>query len=655
VFRSRLYGWLAKPDSSSGWVSRRTLYEPTLRGGATPPSVLLLGDSTMTEAVDAGKLTGLLAPAPASRPVAVRDGAIPGTSMRVWPWLFAEVTPAPVRWSLVVIGLGSYDDDGEHEPFAARTQDLAFLGPLLAPRDAAELAADLPPGTARRDAWLAALCKTYAWRRDLQDLFAAPWQRYRDVRAQFGRMRWGAPYAGVDRDLVGVRVEGRTVAGVPPGDANLEAQLHAIAFPPPSRDNGAYRRRWLGRLAALATANGAHVVFLRMPSQVLPPAARRPPRETVLDELRARERVHILDRDLFAGLEGPAFFFDALHLNRRGREGFTRILGAELRRRFAWDPRFLLLIAGTTALDFWVALRIEAAPDPRRKRRWLVASLIANLGVLAVFKYTDFFIASFCALVGADAESRLLQIVLPVGISFFTFQSMSYTIDVHHGRVRARRSPVGFALFVAFFPQLVAGPIVKANEFFPDHDDWRAPRDQDLQRAAMLILTGLLQKAALADNLAPIVDGYFADPARTPGFLPAATGVLAFGLQIFFDFAGYSNIAIGAALLFGYRFPVNFRQPYLATNVAEFWRRWHVSLSTWLREYLYIPLGGNRGGTFATQRNLMLTMLLGGLWHGASWNLVVWGGLHGLWLARHRAFVALAHPRLPARLLAHPA
>ncbi|MBX3463268.1 MAG: MBOAT family protein [Planctomycetes bacterium] len=317
----------------------------------------------------------------------------------------------------------------------------------------------------------------------------------------------------------------------------------------------------------------------------------------------------------------------------------------------AWDWRFLLLIALSTAIDFVAALRIEAAREPATRRRWLVLSLLLNLGVLGFFKYTNFFLASFCALTGADPTQWLLPIVLPVGISFFTFQSMSYTIDVYRRQIAARRSLVDFALFVAFFPQLVAGPIVKAIEFFPGYDRWRAPGDADLQRAAMLVLVGLVQKSVLADNLAPVVDGYFGDQWQ-PGWLAAATATTAFGLQIYFDFAGYSNIAIGVALLFGYRFPVNFRTPYLAGSVAEFWNRWHISLSTWLRDYLYIPLGGNRGGVSRTQRNLMLTMLLGGLWHGASWNFVLWGGLHGLYLAAHRAHRFWLHPRLGPRVVA---
>ncbi|MGE3175371.1 MAG: MBOAT family protein, partial [Planctomycetota bacterium] len=259
---------------------------------------------------------------------------------------------------------------------------------------------------------------------------------------------------------------------------------------------------------------------------------------------------------------------------------------------------------------------------------------------------------SLCALLGVEAAPHLLHLVLPVGISFFTFQSMSYTIDVYRGHIAPRRDPVDFALFVAFFPQLVAGPIVKAIEFFPDHDGWRPPRDAELQRALMLILLGLIEKACIADHLAPYVDGYFGAVHDHPGWLPAATGVLAFALQIFFDFTGYSDIAIGTAMLFGYRFPQNFRRPYLAGNVAEFWHRWHISLSTWLREYLYIPLGGNRGGRLRTLRNLMLTMLLGGMWHGASWNFVIWGGLHGAFLILHRLWRERARPRLPQHLLA---
>ncbi len=317
----------------------------------------------------------------------------------------------------------------------------------------------------------------------------------------------------------------------------------------------------------------------------------------------------------------------------------------------AWDWRFLFLIAFSTFIDWIAALRIAASEDRAYRWRWLSVSLLLNLLVLGFFKYTNFFLASFCALTGADPAHCLLPIVLPVGISFFTFQSMSYTIDVYRRQIEVRRSLCDFALFVSFFPQLVAGPIVKAVEFFPSYDNWRAPGDKDVQRAAMLVLVGLVQKAVLADNLAPVVDSYFGAANAQPGFLPAATATLAFGLQIFFDFAGYSNIAIGVALLFGYHFPVNFRTPYLAQSVAEFWNRWHISLSTWLRDYLYIPLGGNRGGVYRTQRNLMLTMLLGGLWHGASWNFVVWGGLHGLYLAVHRAHRFWLVPRLGERVV----
>ncbi|MFO1030443.1 MAG: MBOAT family O-acyltransferase [Planctomycetota bacterium] len=316
----------------------------------------------------------------------------------------------------------------------------------------------------------------------------------------------------------------------------------------------------------------------------------------------------------------------------------------------AWDWRFLGLILLSTALDWWLALRIADEPIAARRRRWIVLSVVANLGILGVFKYTDFFLAGFCALTGADPHDWLLHLVLPPGISFFTFQSMSYTIDVYRGHVPARRSFADFALFVAFFPQLVAGPIVKANEFFPGYDDWRGPDDREANRAVLLILVGLVQKTVFADQLAPLVDGCFGHH-DVVGFLPALTAVVAFGLQIFFDFAGYSNLAIGTALLFGYRFPTNFQRPYLATNVAEFWHRWHISLSTWLREYLYIPLGGNRHGPWRTQRNLMLTMLLGGLWHGASLNFVAWGGLHGLYLVVHRLWRAHVVPCLGERVV----
>lgn len=284
-----------------------------------------------------------------------------------------------------------------------------------------------------------------------------------------------------------------------------------------------------------------------------------------------------------------------------------------------------------TAVDYGAAIWIE-----RTRTRWaLLLSLAANLGFLGFFKYYNFTTGLLGQALGLPAGAWSLNIVLPLGISFHTFQSISYVVDVYRGRQRAIRDPVDYALFIAFFPQLVAGPIVRAGEFFRDLIPWRRPSAEDVSQGVFLLTLGLTKKMAFADPFAAVADAYFARPQ--PGLLTAWGGVTAFGLQIYFDFSGYTDMAIGMAKLFGFHFPVNFRRPYLASSITEFWRRWHISLSSWLRDYLYIPLGGNRGGAWRTYRNLLLTMLLGGLWHGASWNFVVWGGYHGILLAVERA------------------
>ncbi len=299
-----------------------------------------------------------------------------------------------------------------------------------------------------------------------------------------------------------------------------------------------------------------------------------------------------------------------------------------------WNPKFILLILTSTLIDYLCGM---ALPRLTRNRRLvLVVSLITNLGLLGFFKYYNFFSSSIAEVLGISTDSLFLQIVLPVGISFYTFQSMSYTIDIYRGELEPVRSFVDFALFVAFFPQLVAGPIVRAREFLPQLKGWHSPCGRDVQEGIMLVLLGLVKKMVLADNFARISDAYFGNVGGSPGPWAAWTATLAFAMQIFFDFSGYTDIARGSALLLGFRFPTNFERPYLASSITEFWRRWHISLSTWLRDYLYIPLGGNRKGRLQTYRNLMVTMLLGGLWHGASWNFVAWGGYHGGLLAAHR-------------------
>ena len=310
-----------------------------------------------------------------------------------------------------------------------------------------------------------------------------------------------------------------------------------------------------------------------------------------------------------------------------------------------WNPRFIALLLTLTAIDYTAAIWLQkVAPGPRKKAL-LILSLSANLGFLGFFKYYNFLAANLALLLGKPAHSFFLDIVLPLGISFHTFQSMSYVVDVYRGEQKAVRSPIDYALFICFFPQLVAGPIVRAHTFFRDLFDWRPPSADDVSTGIFLLVLGLTKKMAFADQFAKVANRYFSDVAGNPGMATAWSGVFAFGLQIYFDFSGYTDMAIGMAKLLGFHFPVNFRRPYLASSITDFWRRWHISLSTWLRDYLYIPLGGNRHGEWMTYRNLAITMLLGGLWHGASWNFVIWGGYHGALLSVERVF----HGNRPVR------
>ena len=303
-----------------------------------------------------------------------------------------------------------------------------------------------------------------------------------------------------------------------------------------------------------------------------------------------------------------------------------------------WNYKFIALLLTLTAIDYTAGLWLERIPPGPRRKAVLILSLAANLGFLGFFKYFNFVASNLALAMGKPAHSFFWDIVLPLGISFHTFQSMSYVIDVYRGQQKPVRNVVDYALFICFFPQLVAGPIVRARNFFPDLWHWRAPSSIDVSRGVFLVALGLTKKMAFADQFAKVANAYFSNVAANPGVLTAWSGVVAFGIQIYFDFSGYTDMAIGMALLLGFHFPVNFRRPYLASSITDFWRRWHISLSTWLRDYLYIPLGGSRHGRWKTYRNLMLTMLLGGLWHGASWNFVIWGGYHGALLSLERAF-----------------
>lgn len=317
-----------------------------------------------------------------------------------------------------------------------------------------------------------------------------------------------------------------------------------------------------------------------------------------------------------------------------------------------WDWRFLFLLAISTAVDFTIGIRLGSATDRRRRKRLMLTSVVVNLGILGVFKYLNFFSDSLTTLfeaIGWEADAITLTVILPVGISFYTFQTMSYTLDVYRERLAPTRDLVAFATYVAYFPQLVAGPIERAQHLLPEilEPRRRFPQGDDRANALRLILVGLAKKVVLADGVAQISNRAF-DQADTASWIVLLTGVLAFAIQIYGDFSGYTDIARGVSKLLGIDLVLNFTEPYLSRNITEFWRRWHISLSNWLRDYLYISLGGNRKGTAKTYRNLMLTMLLGGLWHGASWNFVVWGGLHGLYLVVHKlARGGSVNPREP--------
>ncbi|MFO1490970.1 MAG: MBOAT family O-acyltransferase [Kiritimatiellia bacterium] len=317
-----------------------------------------------------------------------------------------------------------------------------------------------------------------------------------------------------------------------------------------------------------------------------------------------------------------------------------------------WDWRFLSLVFASTLLDYVCGLKI--VDDPVRRKLWIGISMTGNLGLLFFFKYFNFFAASTAALLhslGLEAGWTTLNIVLPVGISFYTFQTMSYTLDIYRGTLAPTRSLLNFSLYVAFFPQLVAGPIERASHLLPQVEKPRRPTYQGLREGFWLILHGYLLKVVVADNLGPFADEIFNHPESARG-LAVPLALAAFAFQIYGDFAGYSNIARGLCKWMGFDLMVNFRMPYFATNPSDFWRRWHISLSTWLRDYLYIPLGGNRGGPARTHRNLLLTMVLGGLWHGAAWHFVAWGLYHGLLLSGHRLLQPLLDRLRPAGRLA---
>ncbi|MEO1935893.1 MAG: MBOAT family O-acyltransferase [Myxococcales bacterium] len=345
---------------------------------------------------------------------------------------------------------------------------------------------------------------------------------------------------------------------------------------------------------------------------------------------------------LFNSIEFWLFFavvFAAVHLlAHRGQN--LLLLGASYVFYAAWDWRFLSLILASTVVDYYAALAAEPGVGSDRMRRWaVVVSATVNLGILGVFKYFDFFIHSFAnlfALPPDTTDSLLLGVLLPVGISFYTFQTMSYTLDVYARRLQPTRSFTDLALYVSLFPQLIAGPIERGSHLMPQVLSPRPFDPERLHSGVYLIVWGLFKKVCIADTLAHPVQVIYTSPDPTGPEVYIAT--MCFAVQIYSDFSGYTDIARGVGRMLGFDFMLNFNLPYLAHNPTDFWRRWHISLSTWLRDYLYISIGGNRKGAGRTYVNLMITMVLGGLWHGARFNFVLWGAYHGALLVVHRFF-----------------
>jgi alginate O-acetyltransferase complex protein AlgI len=306
----------------------------------------------------------------------------------------------------------------------------------------------------------------------------------------------------------------------------------------------------------------------------------------------------------------------------------------------SWNRRLALLICATTLTDYAIGLGLESLTAPRWRRALLCLSLIGNLGVLCYFKYANFFLESLFETLhalGVSASQPVLKVILPIGISFYTFEAINYTVEVYRRRIPAERNPAHLLFFVLFFPHLIAGPIVRAKDFLPQIRRGKRWSWARFQVGCEYFLLGLAKKWLVADQLASFADPVFASPGAY-GTLANWLALLAFTIQVYCDISGYSDMALGTAHLLGYKLSINFNMPYLATSVADYWRRDHISLSTWLRDYLFFPLGGSRGSMWQTTRNFMITMTLGGLWHGASWNFAIWGALHGFFLSVNRLF-----------------
>ncbi len=340
------------------------------------------------------------------------------------------------------------------------------------------------------------------------------------------------------------------------------------------------------------------------------------------------------------------FFFAAVLLIRSGLRNFTVekwfLLAASYAFYMSWSIPGVLLILLTSLVNYFVGLGLGRVEEKGKRKILLVVSIVANLGVLGFFKYTNFILNNVwwgLTALGFHVNRWSYDIVLPVGVSFFTFISMTYTNETYRRKIQSCQSPRDYLLFVAFFPQLLAGPINRAIDLLPQFNKRIRAAAFDFECGLAQFALGAVKKLVISDRIAPHVDLIFGAPGNYDGFT-LLQGLLGYAIQIYCDFSGYSDMAIGCARMMGFKFMENFKMPYSAVNITEFWRRWHISLSTWFRDYLYIPLGGNRKGSARTYINLLLTMLLCGLWHGASWNFVLWGGIHGVSLAIHRAWVA---------------
>jgi D-alanyl-lipoteichoic acid acyltransferase DltB (MBOAT superfamily) len=343
--------------------------------------------------------------------------------------------------------------------------------------------------------------------------------------------------------------------------------------------------------------------------------------------------------------DSPAYFvflipvvFAYWRLNRRAQN--ILLLLASYFFYGWWDWRFLALMIASTTVDFLIAQKIAPAECNSNRRKWFIFSLVLNFSILGTFKYFNFFVDSFSTTVGMlgfhNIPLPLIRILLPPGISFYTFQEVAYIVDVYKGRLEPAKSFVEYGLFVSLFPHLIAGPIQRPGHLLPQVQNERSFNPDRFFDGLMLIFSGLLRKCVVADNCAVLANAAFAGQFGKPNFWIVLLGTYAFAWQVYGDFSGYSDIARGSAQLMGFHFMVNFRQPYLSQSLQEFWRRWHISLSTWLRDYLYIPLGGSVGGKWKTSLNLLTTMVLAGLWHGAAWTFVIFGAIHGVVLSAER-------------------